>query len=233
MSTVIFSLSFLILLALIYAAFRRWRRQHYFLPEIERYQLYSPQSVSLFAPSTRDLAKIEREKHHLQNDEQREKLLTWASLVDFSILENRLLDGDEKLLAKSWNEAVEILTERAHSAEDVRRLTTFCLDNQLNVNNTIINAFQKTWAALPDLRSTDDMFRLASRADDAETLLDVLNEAEQLFKTGKLVAVSSSEISELGENYYWSLSESARTSGAGFILKEKLADLRRSEAGGS
>jgi hypothetical protein len=232
MSTVIFSLSFLILLALIvYAASRRWREQHSFLPEIEQLQLKLPQTAALFAPTARGLAKIEQEKHHCQHAEQREKLLTWASLVDFSALENRPILGDKKLWAKSWSEAVEILTERACTDNDVRRLASFCLDNQFNVNNTIINAFQKIWAASPDLRMTGEMFRLAAYADDAEALLEVLNEAEQFYKTGKLIDVSSSELSELAENHYWLPSQSARVSGTGFNLKERLADLRRAEAG--
>ncbi|HEX8250822.1 MAG TPA: hypothetical protein VF599_21795 [Pyrinomonadaceae bacterium] len=237
MSTVIFSLSFLILLALIvYAASRRRREQHSFLSETEsQNQLHSLGVAALFAPTAQDLAKIEREKHHRQHAEKREKLLTWASLVDFSALENRPVLGNEKLWAKSWtknwNEAVEILTERARSDDDVRRLASFCLDNQFNVNSTIINAFQKIWAASPDLRTTGEMFRLAAAADNADALLDVLNEAEQFYQTGKLIDVSSSELSELAENHYWLLSQSARVSGAGFILKERLADLRRKEYG--
>ena len=236
MSTVIFSLSFLILLALIYAASRQRREQHSFLSEVEsQNQLKSLRVAALFAPTTRDLAKIEQEKHHRQYAEQREKLLTWATLVDFSALENRPVLGNEKLWAKSWtkswNEAVEILTERARSDDNVRRLASFCLDNQFNVNSTIINAFQKIWAASPDLRTTGEMFRLAAAADNADALLDVLNEAEQFYQTGKLADVSSLELSELAGNHYWLLSQSARVSGTGFILKERLADLRRKEYG--
>lgn len=237
MSTVIFSLSFLILLALIvYAASRRRREQHSFLPEAEsQNQLHSPRVAALFALTAQDLAKIEQEKHHRQHAAQRENLLTWATLVDFSALNNRPIIEDENLFTKNWtknwNEAVEILTERARSDDDVRRLASFCLDNQFNVNSTIINAFQKIWAASPDLRTTGEMFRLAAAADNADALLDVLNEAEQFYQTGKLIDVSSSELSELAENHYWLLSQSARVSGAGFILKERLADLRRKEYG--
>ncbi|HEX8196253.1 MAG TPA: hypothetical protein VF571_08700 [Pyrinomonadaceae bacterium] len=237
MSTVIFSLSFLILLALIvYAASRRWREQHSFLPKAgSQNQLRSPRVAALLAPTALDLAKIEREKRHRQHAGQRENLLTWATLVDFSALNNRPIIEDENLFTKNWtknwNEAVEILTERARSDDDVRRLASFCLDNQFNVNSTIINAFQKIWAASPDLRTTGEMFRLAAAADNADALLDVLNEAEQFYQTGKLIDASSSELSELAENHYWLLSESARLSGAGFILKERLADLRRKEYG--
>jgi hypothetical protein len=181
MSTVIFSLSFLILLALIvYAASRRRRGQHSFLSEAEQFQLRSPRVAALFAPTARYSAKIEQEKHHRQHAELREKLLTWATLVDFSALENRPVFGNDKLWTKNWNEAVEILTERACTDNDVRRLASFCLDNQFNVNSTIINAFQKIWAASPDLRTTGEMFRLAAIADNADALLDVLNEAEQI-----------------------------------------------------
>ncbi|HEX8264037.1 MAG TPA: hypothetical protein VF596_01330 [Pyrinomonadaceae bacterium] len=232
MSTVIFSLSFLILLALIYAASRRRREQHSFLPEAEsQNQLRLPRVAALFAPTAQDLAKIEQEKHHRQHAEQREKVLAWATLVDFSALENRPVLGDEKLWAKSWtknwNDAVDILTERARSEEDVRRLASFCLDNEFNVNNTLFNAFQKIWAASPDTRTTTEMFRLAAKTDEADTFLDVLTEAEQSVKNGKLSEISAAELYRLAESHYWLLSQSARTSGAGFLIKEKMADLRR------
>lgn len=229
MSTVIFSLSFLILLALIvYAAWRRRHEQHSFLPEAEtRNQIKSPRVAALFVPTPQDLARIELEKHHRQHAEQRERLLTWATLVDFSVLENRPVLEDEKLWSKSWNEAVGILTERARSEEDVRRLASFCLDHEFDVNNTLVNAFQKIWAGTPDARTTTQMFRLAAKADDAERFSDVLTEAEQFVKNGKLSEISVAELYELAESHYWLLSQPARASGAGFLLKQKMADLRR------
>jgi hypothetical protein len=232
MSTVIFSLSFLILLALIYAASRRRREQHSFLSEAEsQNQLHSPRIAALFAPTARDLAKIEQEKHHRQHAEQREKLLTWATLVDFSALNNRPIFQDENLFVKNWtknwNEAVGILTERARSEEDVRRLASFCLDNEFNVNNTLFNAFQNIWAASPDTRTTTEMFRLAAKTDEADTFLDVLTQAEQLVKNGRLSEISATELYRLAESHYWLLSQQTRTSGAGFLIKEKMADLRR------
>ena len=69
MSTVIFSLSFLILLALIvYAASRRRRGQHSFLSEAEQFQLRSPRVAALFAPTARDLAKIEQQLRAFPTD---------------------------------------------------------------------------------------------------------------------------------------------------------------------
>lgn len=228
MSTVIFSLSFLILLALIvYAASRRRREQHSFLSEAEQFQLKSPPAAALFAPTAQDLARTEQEKHRRQLNEQREKLLAWATLVDFSALEDRPVVENEKFLTKSWTEAVEILTERAASEQDVRRLASFCLNHEFNVNKSLINAFHKIWTASPDRRTTAEMFRIAAKNDEADTFLDVLNEAEQALKNGSLSEVSAAELYRLAESHYWLLPESARISGAGFLIKEKMADLRR------
>jgi hypothetical protein len=227
MSTVIFSLSFLILLALIGYAARRWRGQHSFLPEAEQFQLQSPRFSKLFPTTNDDLAHIEQFKQKQIFADQREKLLTWASLVDFSNLDNRPILEDKKLWAKSWQTAIEILTERAVSEDDVRRLTAFCLSNAFDVNNNLVIAFQKIWASAPDARTTAEMFRLAAHADDAETFLEVLIEAEHFVKTGALSEFSAPEICELAESHRWLLSQSSRTSGAGFLIKEKMAELRR------
>lgn len=229
MSTVIFSLSFLILLALIAYAARSLRRErHSFFPATERQnQLESARFSGLFAPAARDLARLEQEKHHRQFAEQREKLLTWATLVDFSSLNNRPVLEDKKLFEKSWEDAVEILTGRTRSVEDVRLLTSFCLDNEINVNASLVNSFHKIWAESPDALTTSEMFRLAANVNDAELFLDVLIEAERFVKTNELPEISAAELSELAESHYWLLSQPIRSSGAGFLIKQKMADLRR------
>ena len=228
MSTVIFSLSFLILLALIAYAARSLRRErHSFFPAAERQnQLESARFAGLFAPTARDLARFEQEKHQRQFAEQREKLLTWATLVDFSALNNRPIFKDEKLFAKSWEDAVEILTGRTRSVQDVRLLTSFCLDNEINVNASLVNSFHKIWAESPDAKTTVEMFRLVANVNDAELFLDVLIEAEQFVKTQKLSEISAAELSELAESHYWLLSQQTRTSGAGFLVKQKMTDMR-------
>lgn len=227
MSTVIFSLSFLILLALIGYAARRRRGQHSFLPEVEQFQLESPRYSTLFNPTKQDSARIEQAKQEQTFADRHEKLLIWASLVDFSNLDNRPVLEDKKLWAKSWQTAVEILTERAVSSDDVRRLASFCLDNEFDVNSNLVNAFQKIWASSPDARTTSEMFRLAAKADDAETFLEVLIQAEQFIQIGALSAFSTAEIYDLAESHRWLLSQSSRTSGAGFLIKEKTAEMRR------
>lgn len=221
MSTVIFSLSILILLALIVYAVRK-RGQHSFLPEAEQVQLESPRFSALFSPTKADLARIEQAKHHQSLAEQREKLLIWASLVDFSALNHRPLLEDKKLWAESWEVALEILTERARSEQDVRELALFCLDNEFNVNKSLGDAFHKIWENAPDIRTTTEMFRIAAKTD-AETFLDVLTEAECFVQNGKLTEISAAELYELAESHYWLLSQQTRTSGAGFLLKQKLA----------
>jgi hypothetical protein len=220
MSIVIFSLSFLILLALIVYAVRR-RGQHSFLPEAESLQFQSPRPALLFAPTAQDLARIEHEKRHFQLEEQREKLLSWATLVDFSALKKRPIATDEKLLSKSWNEALEILTERATSEQDIGALVSFALENKFNVNKNLIASYRQNWECSPDPETTTRLFELLTLADDAELFTEVLNEAWELIKTGKL-QLSRGELYELAGSHYWLLSPSARTSGAGFLLRQRI-----------
>jgi hypothetical protein len=219
-------ISSLLFLALISFAVFRGRQLFHSAKSEENYQLPPPplEYKSLFNPDPKVLAEIEREKHRKNLDEQREKLLAWASVGHFSALPEVLVTDDEKL----FQEVFEILTERATTEEEIRFLATFILENEkTSVNQSLINKFEKIWENAPNAEMTVQLFHLAGLNGDANFFLQVVNKSVQFLKTGKLSNFTLGVLAELAESHYWLLNDSARTSGTGFMLKQKLADLRR------
>lgn len=182
-------------------------------------RLQSLKPVTLFAPDQKILAEIERAEHHRKAAEESEKLLAWASLVDFSELTEMPVTENKKIV----NEALEILTDRAKLGDDVLALSSFVVNHKaLNVNQKLINKFQICWENAPNLQKTTDFFELALRADNADLFQSVVTSAEQFIKNGKLSDLDLGELRELASSHFWLLSSSARMSGAGFWLKQKL-----------
>ena len=175
--------------------------------------------VTLFAPDAKILAEIKQAEHARKAAEESEKLLAWASLVNFSELTKMPMAENKKIL----NEALEILTDRARLSEDVLALCSFVVNHKtLNVNQKLLNKFQLCWENAPDLQKTTQFFELALRADDADLFQSVVTSAEQLITNGNLSDLDLGELRELAASHFWLLSASARMSGAGFWLKQKL-----------
>jgi hypothetical protein len=81
--------------------------------------------------------------------------------------------------------------------------------------------------------STADLLRVSALSDDAGTFGRAVTEVLQLWEDGRLRGVGAETLGSLFEAEYWLLSSEARRSGAGFVLKQKLADVRRRLASGA
>jgi hypothetical protein len=75
--------------------------------------------------------------------------------------------------------------------------------------------------------STAELLRVSALSDDASTFGLAVSEVLQSWEDGRLKDVSAGELRSLFESEYWLLSSEAKRSGAGFVLKQKLADARR------
>jgi hypothetical protein len=83
------------------------------------------------------------------------------------------------------------------------------------------------WRRAPGRASTAELLRVSALSDDAGTFGRAVTEVLQLWEEGRLTGVSAEELRSLFEGEYWLLSSEAKRSGAGFVLKQKLADARR------
>ena len=83
------------------------------------------------------------------------------------------------------------------------------------------------WRRAPAPDATADLLRVSALSDDAGTFGRAVTEVLQLWEGGRLPGLGAGELRSLFEAEYWLLSSEAKRSGAGFVLKQKLADVRR------
>jgi hypothetical protein len=83
------------------------------------------------------------------------------------------------------------------------------------------------WRRNPSPGSTADLLRVSALSDDAGTFGRAVSEVLQLWKDGGLEGLGAEALRSLFDAEYWLLSSEAKRSGAGFVLKQKLADARR------
>jgi len=71
------------------------------------------------------------------------------------------------------------------------------------------------------------MLHVVALADDAGLYRRAIETALEFWREGRIAGLSAEEFRSLSESEYWVLSQSERSSGQGFLLKLKLAALRR------
>lgn len=89
------------------------------------------------------------------------------------------------------------------------------------------------WRREPSPASTAELLRVSALSDDAGTFGRAVSEVLQHWEGGGLDALGAEGLRSLFEAEYWLLSSEAKRSGAGFVLKQKLADARRRLSGKS
>jgi hypothetical protein len=99
--------------------------------------------------------------------------------------------------------------------------------NELPVSRHLAEAVIKSWKSSPDRSSTATTLHLTALADDADLYQEAVETALNFWRQGFLADVSPAELSALFDGEFWVLSARSRGSGAGFILKRKLASARR------
>ncbi len=120
------------------------------------------------------------------------------------------------------------LVERADSDQSILSLASYITRNDgLRVNTKLAERFIEAWKNSPDRSFTAKMLHVAALADDAALYQQAIETALRFWRAGRLPEMSAEELRVLIESEFWVLSNGARDSGAGFILKTKLAALRR------
>ena len=86
-----------------------------------------------------------------------------------------------------------------------------------------IRAFQQS----PDRNSTTKLLHVAALTDNAKTFGRAIELVLMSWRDGSLSDISPQDLQTLFNSEYWVLSSRTRTSGAGFVLKQTLADANR------
>ncbi|HEX8888178.1 MAG TPA: hypothetical protein VF779_03325 [Pyrinomonadaceae bacterium] len=185
-----------------------------------------PRNIGLFAEKAlKEAQTLELPDGKNIADERRQALLLRASSGDKESLVEASANSDAAL----YDEVLNALVERANSDASLLALVSYIVrsDAHLRVNRSLVLRFIESWKNSPDRNSTAKMLHVAALADDASIYQAATDTAYQFWRDHKLSEVSGDELRQLIESEFWILTPSVRNSGAGFVLKRKLAQFRR------
>ena len=158
-----------------------------------------------------------------ERENQRHELSERAKAGDKSALVEAQALGDRKF----YDELLDQLTVNADRGPTLLALASYVTRNELPVNRKLAEALISSWKDAPNRSSTATTLHLTALADDAELYQSAVEATLQFWRQGLLADVSAAELRALFDGEFWVLSARTRGSGAGFILKRKLASARR------
>lgn len=148
----------------------------------------------------------------------------------------RAREGDKQALAEAhaagdaglYNEVLDALSEHADSDQRLLSLVSYVARNEaLRVNQKLAAKFIESWKRSPDRNTTAKMLHVAALSGDASVYQHAIETAAQFLNDRAVPSLSADELRQLIESEYWILPAESRNSGAGFVLKRRLARLRR------
>jgi hypothetical protein len=157
-----------------------------------------------------------------------------AALVESSLL-NRARAGDKSVLidakesgdADLYDRLLNAFVQKIDADAALLSLMSFVAQNELRVSVPLAKAAIASWEKSPNRESTAQALHSAALSDDADLYGATVELALKLWREGKLANVSAEELRALFDGEFWILSSRSRSSGAGFVLKQTLADARR------
>ena len=215
--------SFLLLAAVSYFIYL-WQRPRN-MRSAERLLPPTPDFAGLFgeAQASDEQAQLEQAQ---RSDEQCAQILERARSGEKSALVEAHRTGDAAL----YDQALNALAD--HAGENEKRLRSLASyivrhDERLRVNEALALKFIEAWKrGTPGRLSTAEMLHITSLASDAELYQKAIEAALQFWRNDQL-KMTAQELRLLIESGYWVLDAKSRSSGAGFVLKRKIAALRR------
>ena len=158
-----------------------------------------------------------------EREHQRHLLSERARSGDQSALVEAQALGDRKF----YDEVLDQLTLNADSEPTLLALASYVTRNELPVSRKLAEALISSWKSSPGRSSTATTLHLTALADDAELYQSTVEATLQSWRQGLIADISAAELRALFDGEFWVLSARTRGSGAGFILKRKLASVRR------
>jgi hypothetical protein len=148
-----------------------------------------------------------------------------AERGELAVLDDARATGNAAL----YRATLDTLAARcADSAEDLRALAGFIARGDgLRSSPALAERLIELWKQTPTRGSAAELLRVAALSDDAGTYGLAVSTVLRVWEDGRLEGAAAAELRSLFEAEYWLLSSEARRSGAGFLLKQRLADARR------
>jgi hypothetical protein len=181
---------------------------------------FNTQGLFGAAPFDDDTADDGKAPAELERD-----LRARAARGEIEVLRDAQASGGPKL----YHSVLDTLIEQfAKSPSDLHALADFIAQSDdLRAAPALADRLLEVWRQAPTRSSTARLLRVAALSDDAGTFERVVNNVLESWQDGRLRDVSAAELRSLFEGEYWLLSSEAKRSGAGFVLKQTLADVRR------
>lgn len=183
---------------------------------------------SLFQPTNEEIAVFERaEKEEIRSrqlENQKRMLLERTGNNDFTVLIEAAKLNDSTVYEKTLDLLTD--TNKIETAK-IFALAAFVSDNKLPANKTFSNALLDEWRENPQTDSISTILHVSALTDSAEIYLQTVEAIFDSRKQNKLKSLSANRLFAAFDAHFRLLPTSARASGAGFVLKEKLANIRR------
>jgi hypothetical protein len=161
--------------------------------------------------------------------QQRSAFMARTATGDLTVLEDAHATGDAALYRVVLNDLVERM---ARADEKLNALVTFVEShNTLRGSVELAEAYSAVWQEAPDRGRTATMLHLSALADDADTFRKAAEIVALFWQNGQLPELTGEELRTLIDTQFWLISSDARRTGAGFMLKQRLASLRTELAG--
>jgi hypothetical protein len=156
---------------------------------------------------------------------RRQALLARAAAGDKETLNEAHATDDHTF----YDEVLDALVKRANSEHQLFALASYITrsNDHLRVNKRLAARFIESWKSTPDRKSTAKMLHIAALSGEANIYQTAIETAYQFWRNRRLTEISADELRQLIESEFWILAPPVRNSGAGFVLKRKLAQLRR------
>lgn len=184
----------------------------------------SPDFGGLFADSVaEENARLNAEQVEEALKEKRRVLCLRATEGDREALPEAHNSGDSRI----YDDVLNALVHRAENAKQVFALASYIARSDLPVNLMLAEAFTDNWKLAPDRRTTPEMLHVAGLTGDAAFYQHAIELVLQSWREQRLHDIAPEELGQLIESEFWLLPSSARDSGAGFLLKQELAKIRR------
>ena len=167
-------------------------------------------------------------------DEETKNSVNAAKEVGPSLI-HRAQNGDLSALAEAhdtgdpdlYDRTLTTLVTSADVDSKLLALMSFVSRNELPVNEALARAVKGSWQSSPDRNGTAKALHFAALSDDARLYGEAIENALTLWREEKLNDISPTELRTLFDGEFWVLSSRTRNSGAGFVVKQTLANARR------
>jgi len=197
------------------------KRQKSLPPAPEHPLQFQPvQYRSIFAPSDEEIRAFEAEEKSKQREQLRQKILARAETGDLNAL----------IEAKDFEVELydRVLTELALCCDEEKfvALGSFVEERELPTNTALVGRFQEVLRNSFAKKDAIRLLHFAALSQSAQTFFDSVEIVIQMCREDRLTDFTQIDLIQLAESQFWLLPQAEKTSGAGFLLKQKLAKLR-------